>query len=283
MSEDMDSSGPQRRGPVILLPLILAIALAAYKYFSAPTIVDVETGKKLHVALTDSQGDALGLQSFQEVLRTEHVVASGPAVDQVTLVAGRLINVVKASVPNFDWKVSVVESPQANAFCLPGGKIVVYTGILPITQNADALAVVLGHEIAHAVLRHGSQRMLKTEVVNAVVQGASAAVALSDMSEEKRRMVMGAMGISGKFGVLMPFSRENESEADERGLYYAARAGFNPQEAVAFWERMSSSGGGQPPEFMSTHPSHGSRIAHLQKIMPEAKAEYERAAGSVRR
>ena len=272
-------SQPQRRGrgPVVLLPLLLAIVFAMFKYLSAPTAVDAETGKTLRGALTDQQGDALGLQTFQEVLRTERVLPGGPAVDQVIRVAKRLIEVVRTFEPNFDWKVSVVESPQANAFCLPGGKIVVYTGILPITKSDDGLAVVMGHEIAHAILRHGSQRMLKTEVFNTILQGASASIALGEMNPDQQRAVMGALGAGAKFGILMPFSRDHETQADERGLLYAARAGYNPREAVAFWERMSAAGSGQPPEFMSTHPSHGSRIAHLQEIMPKALAEYDAA------
>ena len=271
-----DSQGPGRRH-FLILPLVLAIAYAAFRYFAAPSVVDQETGKKLRGALTDEQGSALGLQSFQEVLRTEHVLSSGPAVEQVVRVATRLIDVVKSVEPNFDWKVSVVDSPQANAFCLPGGKIVVYTGILPITQNDDALAVVLGHEISHAILRHGSQRMLKTEMLNTVLQGASVSVSLGDMSRDQQQAVMGALGAGAKYGVIMPFSRGDEDQADERGLMYAARAGYNPQEAIAFWQRMSQAGGGQPPAFLSTHPSHGSRIAHLQEIMPKALAEYEKA------
>lgn len=266
-----------RRKPFVIFPLVLAIAYAAFRYFAAPSVIDQETGKKLRGALTDEQGSALGLQSFQEVLRTEHVVSSGPAVDQVVRVASRLIGVVKAVEPGFDWKVSVVDSPQANAFCLPGGKIVVYTGILPITRNDDALAVVLGHEISHAILRHGSQRLLKTELLNTVMQGAALSVSMGDMSQDQRRAVMGALGAGATYGVIMPFSREHEDQADERGLMYAARAGFNPQEAIAFWQRMAEAGGSQPPEFLSTHPSHGSRIAHLKEILPQALEEYEKA------
>lgn len=262
---------------MMIMPIVLAIAIAAFKYFSAPTVRDAETGKKIRGSLTDQQGAALGLQSFQKVLQTEHVVPAGPAVEQVTRVVHNLLTIVKVLEPGFDWQVRVVDSPQANAFCLPGGKIVVYTGILPITQDDDGLAVVLGHEIAHAILRHGSQRMLQTEVFNTVLQGASTAVSMGDMSPEHQRAVMGALGATTKYGVLMPFSREHETEADERGLLYAARAGYNPQAAVKFWERMAAAGGGQPPEFLSTHPSHGSRIARLKEIMPKAMSEYEQS------
>lgn len=283
---EMNSSGGSSgRGRALkfVVPIVIAIGIAVFKYASAPTVIDSETGRKIRGSLTDQQGEALGLQSFQQVLRSERVVPSGPAADQVVRVAKRLIEVVRQVEPGFDWKVSVVDSPQVNAFCLPGGKIVVYTGLLPVAKNDEGLAVVMGHEIAHAVLRHSSQRMLKTEVLNTVMQGASTAVALGDMSSEQQRVVMGALGLGTKFGVLMPFSRDHETDADERGLLYAARAGYNPQEAVAFWERMSAAGsGGQPPEFLSTHPSHGSRIAHLKEIMPKALSEYDRATGKQR-
>lgn len=282
MNEYSTSSSRGGRGLRIIVPIVLAIGIAIYKYVSAPTVVDTETGRKIRGSLTDQQGEALGLQSFQEVLRNERVVPSGPAVDRVVRVAQRLIEVVRQVEPSFDWKVSVVDSAQVNAFCLPGGKIVVYTGLLPVAKNDEGLAVVMGHEIAHAILRHSSQRMLKTEILNTVLQGASTGMALGEMSPEQRQAVMGALGLGSKYTVLMPFSREDESQADERGLLYAARAGYNPQEALAFWERMASTGGGQPPEFLSTHPAHGSRIAHLKKVMPKAMAEYERTAGNRR-
>lgn len=283
----MEMNSPSRsifrgKGLRIVAPIVIALAIALFKYTTAPTVTDTETGRKIRGSLTDQQGEVLGLQSFQEVLRSERVLASGPAVDQVVRVAQRLIEVVRVIEPSFDWKVSVVDSPQINAFCLPGGKIVVYTGILPVARNDEGLAVVMGHEIAHAVLRHSSQRMLKSELLNTVMQGASVGVSLGEMSVEQQRAVMGALGLGTKFGVMMPFSRDHETEADERGLLYAARAGYNPQEAVGFWERMASAGGGQPPEFLSTHPNHGSRIAHLKAIMPKALEEYNRVVGGRR-
>jgi metalloendopeptidase OMA1, mitochondrial len=267
----------RRGGRVMWVPIVLALLFAGYRYLTAPKVVDAETGRVLRGALTDDQGSALGLQSYQQVLSGERVVGDGPEADMVGRVAKRLIAAVGDAGAGFDWRVSVVESPQANAFCLPGGRIVVFTGILPITKNEDGLAVVMGHEIAHATLRHGSQRMLQTQLAQTVLQGAQASVSMGEMSLEQRRMVLGALGAGAKLGVLLPFSREHESEADERGLSYAARAGFDPREAVGFWERMAAAGGGGPPEFASTHPSHGTRIEKLRELMPRALEEYERA------
>lgn len=270
----------QRRGKIVLFPIIAAIVLALWQYFGANRTVDPETGKVIRGAFSDEQGEALGLQAYQQVLSTERVLESGPEVDLVATVAQRLVRVVGDAGKGFNWRVSVVQSEQANAFCLPGGKIVVYTGILPITKTEAGLGIVLGHEIAHATLRHGSQRMLQTQVTQTLLQGASASVALGDMSYEQQRAVLGALGAGAQFGVILPFSRQHETEADERGLLYAARAGFDPRESVEFWQRMEQAGRGQPPEFMSTHPAHGTRIQRLQEIMPKAVAEYEKAVGN---
>lgn len=272
----------QRRGKFVVLPIVAAVLFAAVQYFGANKTVDPETGKVIRGALSDAQGEALGLQAYQQVLAKERVVESGPEAEMVRRVAERLVQVVGEAGAGFRWHVSLIQNPQANAFCLPGGKMVVNTGILPLCRTDTGMAIVLGHEIAHATLRHGSQRMLQTQLANTLLQGASASVALGDMSSEQQRAVLGALGMGAKVGVLLPFSREHESEADERGLLYAARAGFDPREAVGFWQRMSQSGGGQPPEFMSTHPSHGTRIERLEAVMPKAVAEYERSRAAAR-
>jgi predicted Zn-dependent protease len=160
---------------------------------------------------------------------------------------------------------------------LPGGKIVVYTGILPVTQNEAALATVMGHEMAHATSRHGSQRVFEQNLAQTAMSGV--AMSLSDMDYDKQRAIMGALGAGAQYGVLMPFSRKHESEADEIGLLYMARAGYDPQESIRFWKRMENTGGNQPPEFLSTHPSHGTRIQQLEAWMPKALAEYGKAGG----
>jgi predicted Zn-dependent protease len=162
-----------------------------------------------------------------------------------------------------------------NAFCLPGGKIVVYTGIIPVAKTDAGLATVMGHEMAHATLRHGSERLFKQQATQTVLTGIS--VSMGDMDYEQRRAIMGALGAGAQYGLLMPFGRDHESEADALGLTYMARAGYDPREAIAFWERMAeASGGAQPPEFMSTHPAHGTRIERLKQLMPAAMEIYQK-------
>jgi predicted Zn-dependent protease len=267
----------KRRGKLVLFPILAAVVFALFQYFTAHRTVDPETGKTLRGALTDEQGTVLGLEAYQEVLATERVVESGPEAELVRRVAERLVNAVGNAGTGFEWHVSLVANEQANAFCLPGGKMIVHTGILPITQSENGLAIVLGHEIAHATLRHGSQRLLRTQLADTLLQGAAVSVSLGDMSIEQQRAVLGALGMGTKVGVLLPFSRDHESEADERGLLYAARAGYDPREAIRFWQRMAQASQQKAPEFISTHPSHGTRIERLEAFMPTAMAEYEKA------
>ena len=269
-----------RRRRFLLWPLVIAGVFAAFQYFSSQKYVNPETGRVAHVALSEGQEAALGLQSYEDVLSQSQVVSSGPEVELVQKVMKRLEAATRDSGKTMDWQVSVVASSQANAFCLPGGKMVVYTGILPITQSEAGLATVLGHEMAHATSRHGSQRLLESKVSDTLLTGANAAIALGDMDMQKKMAVMGALGAGAKYGVILPFSRKHESEADEIGLYYMARAGYDPEEAIKFWERMEqNSNGAQPPEFMSTHPSHGERIERLKEHMPKALEAYAKARG----
>jgi len=248
----------------------------AYQYFTSEKFVNPETGRKSHVGLSTEQESALGLQSYQQVLSQSQAVDSGPEAEMVKRVATRLAAATGASGSGFDWQESLIRDEQANAFCLPGGKVVVYTGILPIAENDAGLATVLGHEMAHATSRHGAQRVLQQNLAQTAMTGI--AVSLSDMDYGKQRAVMGALGAGTQFGVLMPFGREHESEADHIGLIYMARAGYDPRESIRFWERMERQGGSQPPEFLSSHPSHGHRIQQLQSWLPQAEQEYQKAS-----
>jgi predicted Zn-dependent protease len=268
-----------RRKHFVIWPLLIAVVFGLYQYFGSGRYVNPETGRVAHVALSEDQESALGLQSYQEVLSQSQVQTEGPEVDLVKRVMGRLIAATGDAGKSLDWEVSVLRDDQANAFCLPGGKMVVYTGILPIAQTEAGLATVLGHEMGHATSRHGSQRLLESKLANTLMSGAQASVMLGDMNASRKMEVMGALGAGTKYGVLLPFSRKHESEADEVGLYYMARAGYDPHEALAFWQRMeeSSSTGRQPPEYLSTHPSHGTRIAALQSHMPRAEEEYAKS------
>ena len=257
------------------LPLVLAAIFFGYQYFTSEKFVNPETGRKSHVGMSASQEAALGMQSYQQVLSQAQTVDSGSELEMVKRVASRLAGATGKPGQDFAWQVSLIRDGKVNAFCLPGGKIVVYTGIIPVAQNEAALATVLGHEMAHATSRHGSQRVLQQNLAQTAMTGVAAS--LSDMDYDKQRLVMGALGAGTKFGVLMPFSRKHESEADEIGLIYMARAGYDPQESIRLWQRMESTGGGQPPEFLSTHPSHGTRIQQLESWMPKALEEYNRA------
>lgn len=271
-----------RRGGLRIWVLVLFAGYAAWYWFSNRT-VDSLTGETVVIDknISPEQETALGLQAYQQVLQEERPLpADAQASRQVSAIAQRLVAKIppvsdalaaehglKAShIENsFDWKVTVLQSDQVNAFCLPGGKMAVYTGLLPVAQNEDALAVVMGHEIAHALLRHGAQRMTRGKLE----QLGQMAGAASGMDQGTMQMVMQAYG----YGSALPYARSQETQADELGLMLAAAACFDPRESVPLWERMDrNSGGGAPPEFASTHPSAGSRIQQLQALMPKAQA-----------
>lgn len=257
------------------LPLLLAGLFLAYQYFSSEKFVNPETGRKSHVGMSVQQEMALGVQSYQQVLSEAQTIDSGSELEVVKRVASHLAQATGAAGANFSWQVSLIQDRQANAFCLPGGKIVVYTGILPLAQNDAGLATVLGHEMAHATSRHGSQRIFEQNLAQTAMAGV--AMSLSDMDYDKQRAVMGALGVGAQFGVLMPFSRKHESEADQIGLFYMARGGYDPRESIHFWQRMEEAGSAQPPEFLSTHPSHGRRIQQLEAEMPKALEEFNQS------
>jgi predicted Zn-dependent protease len=260
------------------LPIAVAALFFVYQYCSSEKFVNPETGRVSHVGMSTEQETALGLQSYQQVLAQSRTIDSGPELETVRRVVNRLASAPGKAGGSFDWRVSLVNDGQQNAFCLPGGKMVVYAGILPVTQNEAGLATVLGHEMAHATSRHGAQRVLQQNLAQTAMTGI--AVSLSDMDYDQQRAIMGALGAGAQYGVLMPFNRKDESEADHVGLLYMARAGFDPRESLRFWQRMEQAGREQPPEFMSTHPSHGTRIQQLQALMPKALEEYNRAKTS---
>ena len=171
--------------------------------------------------------------------------------------------------------VRLIESDQLNAFCLPGGKIAVYTGILPVMQNEGGMAVVMGHEVAHAIARHGGERLtqgLGVSVVEKLLEQG-----LKNASPDVQKRTLGAFGLGAKLGLLLPYSRLHELEADELGLSYAARAGYDPREATNFWKRMQDASKGKVPEFLSTHPHPDRRIKDLEQQMPAALEDYRAA------
>jgi len=287
---DASSGGMPRRG-LKLWPILLFGVYLAYYWFSHQDTTSY-TGRKQLIDTSPQQEAALGLQSYQEILSQSQVVTSGPLPQQVREIAQRLIAAApkvekyyaeQKNIPaetdwsSYQWDVSVLKSDDVNAFCLPGGKIAVYTGIVPVAQNADGLAVVMGHEIAHALLRHGGERMAQQKLVQLGTMAAGMSV--SDMDPQQQQMVMAALGAGAQYGMLLPFSRSHESEADHVGLLLAAAACYNPEEAPKLWERMGALAKQKPPEFMSTHPADATRITQLNAWMPEADSVRQHFCG----
>ena len=277
-------TGGRRSGGIRWWVLILFAGYLGYYWLSHRQEASF-TGRTQMVDTTLDKEVALGLQSFEQILSESDVVTTGELPLQIRGIAERLVAAgpkmeqflaqkkqIKARTEwdKFAWDVAVIRSEQANAFCLPGGKMAVYTGIIPIAQNADALAAIMGHEIAHALLRHGAERMAQQKLVQ--IGSVAAGVSTSNMDARRQQMILAAIGAGTQFGITLPFSRGHESEADYVGLMLASAACFNPQEAIGLWERMgANSGGKSPPEFMSTHPASKTRIAQLQEWMDEAQ------------
>jgi predicted Zn-dependent protease len=176
-------------------------------------------------------------------------------------------------ISGYQWEFNAVDENTVNAWCMPGGKVVVYTGLLPVTQDEASLAIVMGHEIAHAIARHGNERMSQGLIVQA--GGAALQVALSQKPQETQNLFLQSYGVTSQLGMLK-YSRTHESEADKMGLVFAAMAGYDPNVAVTFWERMAAQGGAKPPELLSTHPSDETRIKDIKDFLPEALKYYHK-------
>lgn len=288
MSADLfgmpDRSGRRPPSPVftrlIIMAVMAAVPLATLLMKGCQT---GPFGRSQVVAINSQEEAKLGRQAFQEVLAQERVVRQGALVNVIREIAASLtkaaedegfLRETQLPAQPMDWAVEVVESEQQNAFCLPGGKIVVYTGILPIAETDAGLAVVMGHEIAHALGHHGAERMAQQQIAQIGVMAAGGA--LGDMDPAQRNQILQVINAGAKFGILK-YSRAHESEADHMGLLLMAAAGYDPRESSKFWQRMQGATGGQgaPPEFMSTHPSHETRISDLNRWIPEALPLYE--------
>lgn len=247
------------------------------------------TGRSSLSLVPESQMEQMAVTQYQQFLSENKVVSAGQSRDAEMVkrvgarIAATVTNYYKqqgidAGLQDYKWEYNLVQSNQANAWCMPGGKIVVYSGLLPITQNEAALAVVVGHEVAHAVAKHGAERMSQGLVQQ--LGGVALQVAVSNKPAETQNLFMQAYGGASNVLGILPFSRKQEYEADKLGLIYAALAGYNPREAIPLWQRMQALSNGQkPPEFFSTHPSEGNRIARLQEQMPNA-LKYYRPMGS---
>ncbi len=233
-----------------------------------------ETGRRQVMLISSSQEMQLGLSAFQQMKKSTPV-SRDPAVNAMVQRVGRRIAAV-AELPGANWEFVVFDSKEANAFCLPGGKVGIYTGILPITKDEAGLATVIGHEIAHAVARHGAERV--SEGILLQTGGGLLGASLSSADPRTQVLVMTAYGVGSKLGRELPHSRGQESEADHIGVIYMARAGYDPEAAVGFWQRFAahsrSQGGSGTPVFLRTHPLDTVRIQQIQQWLPEAKANY---------
>lgn len=242
------------------------------------------TGRNQLKLVSEQELQSMASQQYQQFLSENRAVASGDRdAEMVRRVGNRIASAVTQyfnskgigdQLQGYKWQFTLVQDNSANAWAMPGGKVAVYTGLLPITQNEAALAVVLGHEVAHAVLAHGNERM--SQGLAQQLGGVALAVAVSSKPAATQNLFLQAYGLGSQVGVLLPFSRKQELESDRYGLIFAAMAGYNPRESIPLWQRMEKASNGQkPPEFMSTHPSEGRRIEQLQKYMDEALTYYK--------
>lgn len=244
-----------------------------------------KTGRSQLELVPDGQMVSLGQSSYQQFLSENKLSTDAEKTAMVKQVGQKIVSAVEQyltqenrlkNIEGFKWEFNLVDSKEINAWVMPGGKSVVYTGILPIAENENGLAVVLGHEVAHAVAHHGNERM--SQGLIAQLGGTALQVALAKKPQQTQQLFMTVFGAAANVGYLLPYSRLQESEADYLGLIFMAMAGYDPQAAVPFWQRMAAQGGNKPPEFMSTHPSDETRVKNLQKNMNEALSYYNNSA-----
>lgn len=261
----------------ILLPSML-LALLFYYCSTVPI-----TGRSQLSLIPASEMNAMSFQQYDQFLQENKLSSSKSDIDMVKRVGVNIQRAVETyfkqnnlskELAGYQWEFNLIESKEINAWCMPGGKVVVYTGILPLTKDETGLAVVMGHEIAHAIAQHGAERM--SQGLLQQLGGVALTVALKDKPQETQNLFMTAYGVGTTVGVMLPFSRTQESEADRLGLIFMAMAGYNPNSAVDFWTRMSQMGGQKPPEFLSTHPSDATRIADIKNELPEALKYYKK-------
>lgn len=261
----------------IMLSLIVSFILVSCS--SVPV-----TGRRQLNIIPQGQMLSMSFQEYGTFLKENKLSTNPDQVALVKRVGGRVQQAVirymaeknmSDLIKDYQWEFNTVESKEVNAWCMPGGKVVVYTGILPVTGDETGLAVVLGHEIAHAIAQHGGERM--SQQLIAQYGGMALETALQNKPAETKNLWMSVYGVGAQYGALLPYSRLQESEADHMGIIFMAMAGYDPGKAVSFWERMSAQAGGQkPPEFMSTHPADETRIAAIKQWMPEAMQYYKK-------
>jgi predicted Zn-dependent protease len=262
---------------------VVGVVVATFFLVNACSTVPV-TGRQQLSLVSGADMLAMSNQQYSDFLKSNNIVSAGDSRTALVKKVGRNIQSAveqyfrqkNLSLSGYGWEFNLVEHKDANAWCMPGGKVMVYTGILPVTNNEIGLAVVMGHEIAHAVAEHGDERM--SQGLLAQLGGAALSSALSEKPQQTQQLWMTVFGVGVTYGALLPFSRVQENEADHLGLIFMAMAGYDPNEALSFWQRMAQQNKGQgPPEFMSTHPSDESRIARIRAELPEALRYYKKS------
>ena len=261
----------------------LFIIITAYLLLTACTTVPV-TGRSQLNLIPGSSMLSMSAQQYGTFLKENKLSQNQEQTATVRRVGARIQGAVEryfASsglqdyLKKYKWEFNLVEDKQVNAWCMPGGKVVVYTGIMPIARDDAGLAVVMGHEIAHAIAEHGNERM--SQGLLAQLGGTALATALSTQPDETRQLWMSVYGVGAQYGALMPYGRMQESEADHLGLVFLTMAGYDPNMAITFWERMAAQNGGKAsPEFLSTHPADATRIADIKRLIPEVLAKYRK-------
>jgi predicted Zn-dependent protease len=259
------------------LLLACGIALTTFAVHGCSTVP--YTNRSQFMLMSESEDVKLGAAAYQQVLKKERVSTDPQLIEPVRRVGQRIA--AAADKPEYQWEFTVIDDPkQANAFCLPGGKVAVYTGIFPIARDEAGLSAVVGHEVAHALARHGAERMSQGMLLQIGAIGVAAAT--SGASPGMQQAIMQAYGLGSTVGVALPFGRSQESEADHIGLILMAKSGYDPRAAEGLWHRMATAEkGNTPPEWLSTHPSPGTRIQDIQQWMPEAEQYFHPPGASV--
>lgn len=262
---------------------MINIILSFFIFIAACATVPV-TGRKQLSFLPQGQLLTMSFDSYHQLLSQSKLSPDAVETDRVRKVGGDIAaaaeqflkeNGHEGEIKAYSWEFNLIEdNKMINAFCMPGGKVAVYSGILPVTRDSDGLAVVLGHEVAHAIANHGNERLSQMLLVQ--LGGITLDRALKEKPNETKNIFMAAYGVGTSIGILLPYSRTHESEADRIGLILMARAGYDPRSAVPFWKRMSGAGAERAPEFLSTHPAPERRISDIEKFLPEALKYYKK-------
>ena len=265
-----------------MLKHFILLLITSTTFFLSCSTVPL-TGRSQLNMIPNNEMLAMSYQQYDQFLKENKISTNKAEVDMVKRVGVKIEKAVdkylsdnnlSSRLSGYNWEFNLVEDDQVNAWCMPGGKVVVYTGILPVTNDEAGLAVVMGHEIAHAIAEHGNERM--SQQLLQQIGAVGLMVAMKDEPAQTQALWLSVYGVGTTVGVLLPYSRTQESEADHLGLIFMSMAGYDPHEATAFWQRMAKSGGATPPEFLSTHPSYNTRIKDLNDWIPEAMKYYRK-------